>query len=40
VYAGTVFIAVWQVKQQICNLADAKRIHLVGKFWTYAMQVR
>jgi hypothetical protein len=39
VYTGAVFIAVWQMEQQIRNLANAKRIHLVDKFWAYAMQI-
>ena len=40
VYAGTVFVAAWQVEQQIRNLADAKRFHFVGEFRSYTMQVR
>jgi hypothetical protein len=40
VYASTVLVADWQVKQQVCNLADAECNHLLSQFRAYAMQVR
>ena len=40
VNSGSVFISAWQMKQQVCHLADAKRPHFVGKFRSYAMKIR
>jgi len=40
VYSGAVFITIWQVKQQICHLADAERLDFFRKFRPYTMQVR